>query len=200
MVVYDNTMGLENLFQKTIRVARRYSACALHTPTANPLPATPSVALPAPEQMQVDSYRLTRAERQRRIQQHLMSSLPVPSDHHAQRSLLPEPLYISSILTSVISASKLSRKNRWAMVTFGISPTLMLCISCLHTEEITFMVLEGSTADIILRRPWLVQHQPDIQWNTAMIISPIQWSINQCISQANRSEPAPPGGPEGLLY
>jgi len=32
----------------------------------NPMPATPSVALPGPEAMQVDSYRLTRAERQRR--------------------------------------------------------------------------------------------------------------------------------------
>ncbi|ROL55624.1 Retrotransposon-derived protein PEG10 [Anabarilius grahami] len=71
MVVYDDTLGLENLIQKTIRVAQRYSTCALHTPTAIPLPATPYVALPAPESMQVDSYRLTRAERQRRIQQHL---------------------------------------------------------------------------------------------------------------------------------
>ncbi|XP_067220254.1 gap junction alpha-6 protein-like [Chanodichthys erythropterus] len=34
----------------------------------------------------------------------------------------------------------------------------------------------------------------------AMIVSPIQWSINQRISEANRLEPAPPGGPEGLLY
>jgi len=59
MVVYDDTMGLENLIQKTIRIAQHYSACALLTPTANPLPATLSVALPAPEAMHVDSYHLT---------------------------------------------------------------------------------------------------------------------------------------------
>jgi len=35
---------------------------------------------------------------------------------------------------------------------------------------------------------------------SAMIVSPILWSINQRISQANRSNPAPPGRPEGLLY
>ncbi|XP_051716342.1 uncharacterized protein sh2d1ab isoform X1 [Ctenopharyngodon idella] len=34
----------------------------------------------------------------------------------------------------------------------------------------------------------------------AMIISPIQWTINQQISEANSTESAPPGGPEELLY
>lgn len=71
MVVYDDCMGLENLIQETLRVAQRFSACSVFMPTANPLPTSPSVTLPAPEQMQEDSYRLTRAERQRRIQQHL---------------------------------------------------------------------------------------------------------------------------------
>ncbi|ROL03912.1 hypothetical protein DPX16_23347 [Anabarilius grahami] len=33
-----------------------------------------------------------------------------------------------------------------------------------------------------------------------MIVSPIQWSINEQIGQDTRFEPAPPGGPEGLLY
>lgn len=33
-----------------------------------------------------------------------------------------------------------------------------------------------------------------------MIISPIQWSIDDQIAQATRSKPALPGGPEGLLY
>ncbi len=34
----------------------------------------------------------------------------------------------------------------------------------------------------------------------AMIVSPILWSIDKLLTQANCSEPAPPIGPEGLLY
>ncbi len=33
-----------------------------------------------------------------------------------------------------------------------------------------------------------------------MIVSLIQWSIDELLVQTNRSEPALPGGPEGLLY
>ncbi len=33
-----------------------------------------------------------------------------------------------------------------------------------------------------------------------MIVSLILWSIDELLTQANCSEPAPPGGPEGLLY
>ncbi len=33
-----------------------------------------------------------------------------------------------------------------------------------------------------------------------MIVSLILWSIDELLTQANRSEPALPGGPEGLLY
>lgn len=71
MVIYDDAMELENLIQKTIRVAQRFSACKFTNPSAKPLPTVPSVTLPAPESVQVDSYRLTRAERHRRILNHL---------------------------------------------------------------------------------------------------------------------------------
>lgn len=50
-------------------------------------------------------------------------------------------------------------------------------------------------------------HQPDPEDSShepilppAMIISPIQWAIDEQITQATRSNPALPGGPEGLLY
>ncbi|XP_077050559.1 uncharacterized protein LOC143700777 [Siphateles boraxobius] len=65
MVVYDDTMGLKNFIQKTIRIAQRLTSCSLLNPTVYPPPSAPSVALPAPESMQVDSYHLTHAERQR---------------------------------------------------------------------------------------------------------------------------------------
>lgn len=50
-------------------------------------------------------------------------------------------------------------------------------------------------------------HQPDPENSSpepillpVMIVSPIQWSIDKQITQANRTEPALPGGPQGLLY
>ena len=50
-------------------------------------------------------------------------------------------------------------------------------------------------------------HQPDIVSSTpesilppAMIVSPIQWSLDDHIADATRTEPAPPGGPEGRTY
>ncbi len=50
-------------------------------------------------------------------------------------------------------------------------------------------------------------HQPEPDNNSPepilpppMIVSPILWSIDELLTQVNRSEPAPPGGPEGLLY
>ncbi|XDV17823.1 hypothetical protein PO909_023632 [Leuciscus waleckii] len=50
------------------------------------------------------------------------------------------------------------------------TPTLTLRIVCLPSEEISLMVLEESTADIILGRPWLVQHQPILHWRTGEIL------------------------------
>ncbi|KAG1954691.1 retrotransposable element [Pimephales promelas] len=34
----------------------------------------------------------------------------------------------------------------------------------------------------------------------AVVISPIQWSLDDYIAEATQSEPAPPGGPEGRVY
>ena len=71
MVVYDDEIGIENFIQKNIRVSQRLSACSPHQSTLHPPPAATSVALPAPEPMQLNSNHLTLAERQRRINNHL---------------------------------------------------------------------------------------------------------------------------------
>ncbi len=68
-----------------------------------------------------------------------------------------------------------------------LSSTLKLRNGCLHTEEIVFMVLEGSTTDIILRRPWMSQHNPNINWNTGEIL---QWSescFHTCLPSVQKS-------------
>lgn len=51
-----------------------------------------------------------------------------------------------------------------------VSPTLTLRIGCLHAEDISFLVLEESTAELILGRPWLVQHQPTIDWKSGEVL------------------------------
>ncbi|KAK3567364.1 hypothetical protein QTP86_019905 [Hemibagrus guttatus] len=47
---------------------------------------------------------------------------------------------------------------------------LRLQIWALHTEEISLLVLENSTADVILGRPWLVQHDPILSWKTGEVL------------------------------
>ncbi len=41
-------------------------------------------------------------------------------------------------------------------------PPVKLKIGTLHEEEITFLLLEGPAVDIILGRPWLTLHSPEI--------------------------------------
>ncbi|KAK3569717.1 hypothetical protein QTP86_003565 [Hemibagrus guttatus] len=43
-------------------------------------------------------------------------------------------------------------------------------VGLLHVEETTFLVLEESTADIILGRPWLEQHNPILSWSTGEVL------------------------------
>lgn len=40
------------------------------------------------------------------------------------------------------------------------SPVISLNIGTFHSEEISFWVLEGSTSDLVLGRPWLLQDRP----------------------------------------
>ncbi|KAK3536778.1 hypothetical protein QTP86_025088, partial [Hemibagrus guttatus] len=45
-----------------------------------------------------------------------------------------------------------------------------LQIGALHVEETTLLVLEESTADIILGHPWLEQHNPILSWSTGEVL------------------------------
>jgi len=54
-------------------------------------------------------------------------------------------------------------------VRYSVSP-ISLQVGILHIEDIHLLVLEDSTADVILRRPWLKQHNPVISWMTGEIL------------------------------
>uniref|UniRef100_A0A8C1XXR9 ribonuclease H n=1 Tax=Cyprinus carpio TaxID=7962 RepID=A0A8C1XXR9_CYPCA len=47
---------------------------------------------------------------------------------------------------------------------------LQLQIGILHKEKIHLLVLEESTADVVLGRPWLEQHNPVLSWRTGEIL------------------------------
>lgn len=67
MVIYDDIICLEGFIQQAIRISQCLTACSLDKPAPHPLPTIPFVALPAPEPMEIDSYHITHAERQKRI-------------------------------------------------------------------------------------------------------------------------------------
>ncbi len=68
------------------------------------------------------------------------------------------------------------------------SPPMKLKIGNLHEEEITFLVPEGPTVDIILGHPWLIHHSPEIQWESSDII---RWS-KYCHQHCLKEIPGPP--------
>ena len=101
LVVYDDSMGIENLIQKTIRVYQRLFACDLSEPTVSLLPSVPSSTPPAPEPMEIGSSHLPTSERQRRIlhhlclycasDKHLLSTCPVRPPRPAVSSIQVHP-------------------------------------------------------------------------------------------------------------
>ncbi|KAK3512135.1 hypothetical protein QTP70_031258 [Hemibagrus guttatus] len=51
-----------------------------------------------------------------------------------------------------------------------LAEPLRLQIRALHTEETYLLVLENSTADVVLGRPWLEQHDPILSWRTGEVL------------------------------
>ncbi len=66
------------------------------------------------------------------------------------------------------------------------SPPLKLKIGNLHEEEIVFLVLEGPTVDIILGRPWLILHSPEIRWDPCEVIRWSEFCHQHCLTELPR--------------
>ncbi|MGL4479758.1 MAG: retropepsin-like aspartic protease [Aeromonas veronii] len=60
-------------------------------------------------------------------------------------------------------------------------------IGVLHEKLIYLLVLEDSTSDVILGRPWLEQHDPNISWKTGDIL---KWGTN-CFNGCFPNMPTP---------
>ncbi len=63
---------------------------------------------------------------------------------------------------------------------------MKLKIGNLHEEEIKFLVLEGPTVDIILGRPWLILHSPEIRWESSEIIRWSEFCHQHCLKEIPR--------------
>lgn len=57
----------------------------------------------------------------------------------------------------------------------------MLSVGVCHEESIEFLVLEHSTSDLILGRPWLIRHDPIISWATGEVLRWGQSCFQRCI-------------------
>ncbi|KAK3508365.1 hypothetical protein QTP70_022939 [Hemibagrus guttatus] len=60
---------------------------------------------------------------------------------------------------------------------------LLLQIGVLHVEKISLLVLEESTADVILGCPWLEQHNPILSWKTSDVLKWGDTCFNDCFSE-----------------
>ncbi len=86
-----------------------------------------------------------------------------------------------------VTGKPLTRRH----VRYSVGP-LQLQIGQLHIESLHFLVLEGSTVDIILGRPWLVQHNPILSWKTGEVLKWGDDCFSHCFPHLPRPSPATP--------
>lgn len=194
MSIYDDTVRLEALIQRSVRIAQRLSACLPHRPTATPPTnqAPASAPPPEPEPMQVDRYNLSAQECSRRRAHnlclycggsgHLIATCPVRPSRPAV-STIHAPASVSHLVSTdvvialvdsgaagnfislaLLTSLGLPRmQNERTMLIQNIlgkplgrgqisylSPVVTLHVGPLHSEDISFWVLEGSTSEVIL--------------------------------------------------
>ncbi|KAI2667222.1 Transposon Tf2-11 polyprotein [Labeo rohita] len=66
------------------------------------------------------------------------------------------------------------------------SSPITLQIGLFHSEDIRFLVLEDSTASIILGRPWLQQHHPELSWDPCDILHWSDYCNQHCLVKIPR--------------
>ncbi|XP_044044042.1 uncharacterized protein LOC122872197 [Siniperca chuatsi] len=228
LAAYEDTIGLERFIQLAIWVATRMQTCfsehqdqpSLTRNLRQPEKLRPPE--PEPEPMQLDSYRLTSTERQRRLTRGLCLYCGASGHNRATCPVRPPRPMVSVILPSLPCSKPLSTEITLVTQNFSIpvqalidsgsagnfisgslcrqlgiktfiTPTsyqvraipgkaisrrgiqratyaVTIRVGLLHEEQQHLMVLEGSTAEVILGRPWLEQHDPIISWATGEVL------------------------------
>ncbi|KAL0167181.1 hypothetical protein M9458_039025 [Cirrhinus mrigala] len=71
------------------------------------------------------------------------------------------------------------------------SPIITLQVGLFHYEDIKFLVLEDSTASIILGRPWLQQHHPELSWDPCDVLHWSDYCNQHCLIKVPRPSADP---------
>ncbi|KAL0188270.1 hypothetical protein M9458_015369, partial [Cirrhinus mrigala] len=198
MALYDDSIGLEAFLQRTTHVAQNLAACQPSYTT----PQFASVVACSPEPMQVDSTCFSRTERNRRLLNSLCLYCGQPGHRIRQCPIRPpRPVVIDSgssgnfISQECLNQLQLSRRPHTHVLAVKTiqgkplgrgkmrfsSPFITLQVGLFHYEEMKFLVLEDSTASIILGCPWLRQHHPELSWDPCDVIRWSQHCHTNCL-------------------
>ncbi|KAL0168185.1 hypothetical protein M9458_036407, partial [Cirrhinus mrigala] len=133
MALYDDSIGLETFLQRTTRVSQRLAAC--QPPLTAPQSASVAACTPVPEPKQMDSTRLSRMERNRRIT--LGLCLYCGQNGHLIRNCpIRPPRPVVSTITSDIETSQLT-----------LIPVTLRTVDC--TLSVSALVDSGSSGNFI---------------------------------------------------
>ncbi|KAL0198153.1 hypothetical protein M9458_006693, partial [Cirrhinus mrigala] len=208
MATYDDTIGLEAFLLRTTRVSQQLAAC--QPPVTAPQVASVAASTPVPEPMQVDSTRLSRTERNRHISQglciycgqsgHILRTCPVrpprpmvstitseikttlltlipvilhTSDHISTSALIDSGSsgnFISSDCLKELQLSRLRHHQEYAVTTIQGKPLRR------------GFILKKSNYCIILGRPWLKIHNPELRWDTCDVTRWSKHCFAHCLS------------------
>ncbi|KAK3507866.1 hypothetical protein QTP70_002199 [Hemibagrus guttatus] len=205
LAAYEDSIGLEKFIQLSIRFATRMQLC-LEEHQAQPLfPAAPrrpepvSRPEPANEPMDLEHSDLAATERQREWQRRLAQNRCFYCGPRALLDSGSAGNFISSALCRQLRLKLTATPKVYQVHAVTGRPLQTVChlagplhlqVGALHSEEIYLLVLEDSTADIVLGRPRLEQHDPILSWKTGEIL---KWG-EQCFGACfpNLPVPVPP--------
>ncbi|KAL0172696.1 hypothetical protein M9458_033007, partial [Cirrhinus mrigala] len=142
MALYDDSIGLESFLQRTTQVSQRLAAC--QPPVTAPQLASVAASSPVPEPMQIDSTRLSRTERNRRITNGLCLYCGRPG-HLLRTCPIRPPRPVVSTLSTEVETTSLTLFP----VTSHIS-NLSICVSALVTSSAGVNIVETTASSTYL--------------------------------------------------
>ncbi|ROK30198.1 Retrotransposon-like protein 1 [Anabarilius grahami] len=179
LTAYEDSIGLEKFIQLSIRCATRMHAC-LQEHQGQSLPNSLLCRSKPKLKPLTTIVNLTAAD----ISLTVVALLDSGSAGNFISSALCRQLQLKTSPSRTIyqinsiTGKPLSRKQ----VRYVVGP-IKLRVGLFHLEEIHLLVLEDSTADVVLGRPWLEQHSPTISWKTGEILKWDETCFSQCFSE-----------------
>ncbi|KAK3551711.1 hypothetical protein QTP70_022574, partial [Hemibagrus guttatus] len=169
LAAYEDSIGLEKFIQLSIRFATRMQLCLEEHQDQPLFPATLRRPEPVSHPEPATHVLLDSESAGNLISGTLCRQLSLKT------TATPKVYQIHAV-----TGKPLQKVRR-------LAGPLHLQVGALHAEEIYLLVLEDSTADIVLGRPWLEQHNPILSWKTGEIM---KWG-EQCFGGCFPKFPIP---------